>query len=383
MPCRGSTRKSDSKRRKMAMTKLLYITNGINGAAGLERVLSIKANALASMGYDVHIAVLNDGGVNPVYPFSAQITIHSIRYFGSFYRATRMYLSAIRKLVQSVKPDVISVCDDGFKAFLLPHFIDFRCPVVYERHVSKIVDLGPTPGALKALLVQMKYKIMNRLATKFDRFVLLTEANREEWHLRRITVIPNPLPFFPESPAALDQKVVIAIGRHAYVKGYDRLLEVWKCVLQEHPDWQLHIYGKIEPTLRLAQLAEKLQINQAVHFLPPVQNIEDKLRNASVLAFTSRGEGFGMVLIEAMACGVPVVSFDVPYGPKEILATGRAGFLIPEGDCELMARRLSELITSKSLREKMGAAGRQEAVRYQTDAVIAQWHSLFNSLLYK
>ena len=120
--------------------KLLYITNGISAPGGLERVLSIKASYLVDMlDYEVHIITLNDAHNPLFYSFSSKISFHDIPYSGNALQCFWGYVCGIRRIVKFVNPDIISVCDDGLKGFFVPLFLETKSPIIYERHVSKLI----------------------------------------------------------------------------------------------------------------------------------------------------------------------------------------------------------------------------------------------------
>ena len=187
---------------------------------------------------------------------------------------------------------------------------------------------------------------------KYDRFVVLTVESIAEWKINNTIVIPNPLWFTCEKPSSLKSKKVIAAGRHTYEKGFDRMLLIWKKVVAKHPDWQLEIYGKSSESNDLKVLAEKLNISNTVVFQELVQAIDKKYVEASFYLTTSRFEGFGMVLIEAMASGLPCVAYDCPCGPRGILTQNEDGFLIENGNEEEYVKAVETLIKNETLRSK-------------------------------
>jgi len=361
--------------------KLLYITNGIKGAAGLERVLSIKANYLSDiLGYEVHIIMLNNNNAKLFFEFSSKIILHDVLVYGNPFQYIRKYISGIKATVNKINPDVICVCDDGLKGFFIPKLIFNKRPIIYERHVSKVIELGINPSFIKKLKISIKFLMMNYLSRSFDVFILLTKDTISEWNIKNSKVIPNPLSFFSIDSALLDNKKVIAVGKQGTQKGYDILLQSWKIVQENHPDWELSIYGKLDPKSNLVSLSKQLNIENSVHFYEPVKNIEEKYLESSIFAFSSRFEGFGMVLIEAMACGVPCVSFDCPFGPSSIIKDNEDGFLVANGDADAFAEKLMVLIQNKDKRKLMGETAKENVKRYLTETIMPQWDKLFKEL---
>ncbi len=363
--------------------RLLYITNQICGSGGLERVLSIKASYLADqLGYEVHIVTLNQGDAPLFYTFSKKLIYHDISLQGKFISYSYRYAKRLNQLIKKVAPDVISVCDDGLKGLLLPLVLDKNIPKIYERHVPKNIEIDITKSKLvqkfKELFV---FRLMDFGARKYDKFIVLTKGNVLDWGCSNVITIPNPLPFVTSNYSSLKNKRVLVVGRHAEYKGYENLLVIWEKLSKSFPDWTLDIYGKFDNSRRYIKLAKVLKIEETVNFFQPVKNIEDIFHSASVYAMTSRFEGFGMVLIEAMAYGVPCVSFDCPYGPNDIIENNEDGFLIEPDDLEQFYEKLSLLMNDYDLRLKMGRKAREKALIYSIDNIMPLWDILFKQLV--
>lgn len=361
--------------------KLLYITNGINGSGGLERVLSIKASVLAEQyNYEIVILVLNNSHLNPFYTFSSRIKLMSFPVGGNPLRYLFMYKQGIQKVVDSFNPDIISVCDDGLKGFLIPKIIKTEARIIYERHVSKLIELqAKKKSGLQKLLARGKWALMEQLASSFSKFIVLTKGNLKEWStLSNVMVIPNPLSFYPKESSSLQNKVVICVGKISFQKGQDLLVKAWEQVHKKHPDWQLELYGKVNDEQLLAGVdLEALNIR---HFLPE-KNIEERYIDSSIYVMSSRFEGFGMVLIEAMACGLPCVSFDCDYGPSDVITNNKDGYIVANGDINDLAEHICKLIDNYHLRAEMGHNARQSAKQFLPMKIVEQWDALFRSLV--
>lgn len=357
--------------------KLLYITNAINGSGGLERVLSVKASYFAdTLGYKVTIAVLNDQHLQPFYTFSDKITFISASVGGNPVSYIRQYKKAIRSFVTTAVPDIILVCDDGLKAFFTPAILKTKIPVIYERHVSKLIELPPRAVWKQKLMTRLKWSLMNRLAAKFDAFIVLTRGNVNEWqHLQNVRVIANPVPFEPVDRADLSRKKIICVGKVSYQKGQDMLARVWKELTERFPDWELHNFGKEDDHVLTRQ---ELPRNMFLH--PPDRHIQQQYLNAGIYVLPSRYEGFGMVLIEAMAFGLPCVAFDCNYGPADIIRHEQNGLLVPQQDEKALAAELARLMNDEALRCRLAATALEDVTQYRVEAIAVTWKALFEQL---
>lgn len=356
--------------------KLLYVTNSINGDGGLERVLSIKASYLAEhYKYDVSILSLNNNDKPTFFCFSDKIQFVNIKVGGNALNYIWTYIRGIQKQVDLIKPDIICVCDDGLKSFFIPKFLKTKVPIIYERHAS--IELNQNNSIKSKLTI----KTMRYLGRYFNSFVVLSQSNAIEWNLENVCVINNPLSFYSQVSAQLAAQKVIVVGSHSYNKGYDLLLSVWEKVFEQHPKWKLTIYGRVDLNKTFVKQAENLKCKSSVYFYSPTHDIKNKYLESSIFVLPSRTEGFGMVLIEAMACGLPSVSFDCPSGPRDIISHLEDGFLIDNGNTNKMAEAIIKLIQEVELRKKMGAKAKNNVKKYHPQNILNQWDDLFKGLL--
>jgi glycosyltransferase involved in cell wall biosynthesis len=219
-----------------------------------------------------------------------------------------------------------------------------------------------------------------------DALVVLTEDDRRDYSAALagsstvVERIPNALPALGGGVSDLDEPVVVAAGRLTGQKGFDLLIRAFAEVARSEPSWKLRIYGEGHKREDLAELIASLGIEERVSLMGATDQIGEELARGSVFALSSRFEGFGMVIVEAMSKGLPVVSFDCPRGPAEIIADGVDGVLVPNGDVEAFASALLAMIGDPAARRRMGAAGLEKSRLYGMDAVGARWDSLLGRL---
>lgn len=360
---------------------LLYITNGVNGVGGLERVLSVKTKLFADNNYDVHILGLNNTDVNFFYEFSEKISFHDIIVKGNPIMYIFNYISGINKKIKEIDPDIIIVCDDGLKAFVTPFFIK-KIPIIYERHVSNNIFFNNNQSGISRQLSKMKIFFMKFLSKYFDAFVVLNKGNMSEWSYKKnIRVIENILPFFPEKTAVLENKIVIAVGKQSYQKNYERMIDIWKQIVEEFPDWKLYIYGKKDERLNLQSIIDKYNLQDNIVLKSPAKDIEQRYLESSIFMMTSRYEGQPMVLIEAMSCGIPSVTFDFNHGPREMITDGYDGFVVDYADDTSFINKIRELVVDKELRKVVGLNARKTSENYSGQKIFKKWNNLFNEFI--
>ncbi len=350
--------------------KLLYITNGINGIGGLERVLSIKASYFAErFGYEVHIITLNESNTKSFYSFSEKINFHRVFTNGGGIKYLTSYIREINKVTSTVKPDIILVCDDGLKGLYVPLWIKKgKAVLIYERHASMRLN----NSKFQSLLMKLGGLL-------YDKVVVLTQYNLSEWLGNNQIVIPNPISFLPQEKATLKEKRIICVGSISYNKGYDLLIEAWNRIAKDCSGWQIDIFGRGD-TYRYQRMIDAYHLQDSIHFCGPTNQVQQEMLHSSFLVLPSRSEGFGMVLIEAMACGLPCVAFDCPCGPRDIIQNGKNGILVPPENIELLSKEIRKMISSPEKLKEMSIFAKQSVAKYEIHTIALLWENLFITL---
>lgn len=223
---------------------------------------------------------------------------------------------------------------------------------------------------------------------RLDGFAAVSEADAARWRAAlpdaapvRVAAIPNAVPRPPVTPSTCEDPVVVAAGRFIPVKRYDRLIRAFARVAARRPGWELRLYGRGRKEERYRELIDRLGVGDRVRLMGAVTPIEPEWAKGAIAAVSSDEESFGMTIVEAMRCGVPVVSTDCPHGPGEIISHGENGLLVPlEDGVRGLARALLRLIDDPDRRRRMGAAALRDAARYDPSVVAARYEEWFAEL---
>jgi len=376
--------------------KIVYCTPSLYMAGGVERVLTLKANYFAdNYGYDVTIITTDGEDKNCFFPLSEKVKVINLgihfedMWHRSFLKRLFMYLPKERQFkrlltaeLNRIKPDIaISV---------LRREINFLTEIqdgskkIGEIHINRAHYRNFTPNRtnpFKALFAKYwMHGLVNKLK-KLDRFVVLTEYDRQAWQeIPRVDVIPNPLPFYPDLSQVTRHKRIISIGRYFDEKGYDMLLNVWAIVEKQCDDWELDIYGDGNKSY-YERMTVSLNLDKTrCRLNDSISDVEKEYLDSSLFICTSRFEGFGMGIIEAMACGLPVVAFDCLWGPRSIISDGEDGLLVENGNIKKMAETILSLMNHPEKISEMGKNARKNVQRFNIDTIAKKWKRLFDSL---
>ena len=368
---------------------IIYITDAFAVWGGMERVLADKMNSLAGQyGWEVTLLTTNQGEHPLTYDLHTNIRhidldirMHQqYKYHGiQKVRKRRMLRNTLkerlRQTLVEIKPDVLVCVKLDYVSVLAE--LKGDTPLVVESHTLCHSEKMDEVGLLRRLYVRS----LKRSIRKADAVVALTEGDANDWkaYNDNVHVIPNVVNLNDSgSYSSCEQKSVIYVGRFSKQKDIDSLLRIWAIIHQQYQDWRLDIYGEGE--LKEHYLSRIHLMDANIHVYEPTANIMEVYREHSILLLTSLYEPFGLVLPEAMSCGLPVVAFDCPYGPADIITDGVDGYLTSDRNIELFAQRVAQLISDYDLRVQMGKAAVISSQRYQASRIMPQWIQLFEQL---
>lgn len=362
--------------------KILYCISGLDNAGGTESVVLRKANYLADhTGHEIHILVCGKERRRSFFPVSPKIRIHDlgVHSYNGFH-----FLTARRKMLpflQELRPD-ICISTAGKELFILAGLKDGSrkiCEFHFARNRMQMRHRGKFLGGIRSLRYRRRFE---KAIVAMDAFVVLTKEDQKAWQeiLPSTLQIYNPCPETSGGTAPLKAKRCLAIGRLEDQKNYPDMIRAWAEVNRRHPEWSLDIFGSGCQAELIGKLIRKAGLEDKVRLMGTTQDIPRELLTHSCLLLTSRYEGFGLVLVEAAAHGVPAVSYRCQSGPSEIIADGVSGFLVEPGDITGFADRICRIIEDDALRESMGAKGREMAERFRIETVMEEWERLFRTL---
>jgi len=377
--------------------RIVYCTPALYLAGGMERVITIKANYFAEhYNYDVTIVITDGKGKEPFYSLSKKINVINLdinfeelwnqpfhKKIILYLKKQRLYKRKLSDCLMKLHPDItismlrreinfLTSLHDGSKKIGEIHInkAHFR---TYEEHESNFIKNCFSRYWRHSLVANLK---------RLDRFVVLTEEDKKAWsELSNVEVIPNPLSFTPTFFNNLSNKRIIAVGRYCHEKGYDHLLRAWATIQDRCEGWRLDIYGDGDRST-YEEFIDKFNIDRnRCKLNSTTKEIQKEFGRSALAVCSSRFEGFGLAIIEAMACGVPVVSFDCPWGPRSIIHDGSDGILVENGNVNKLAEAIDKTIHDNELRIKMSNNAKISAQRFCIEAIAEKWKNLFENII--
>ena len=376
--------------------KIYYIYTALVTKGGADRVIAEKANWLAENGHEVAIVTDTQMGREPVFPLSPKVWLIDLaidfsKEYGHgflmriymYYKLMHQYRKKMTEVLMQNHPDIVITTLGRDISFITK--IKDGSRKIGEAHTTKNFirnfHLLEQRNIIFRYLTKYFRWNMDRKVSQLDALVVLTSQDQHDWGNKiPVYVIPNSYPFYPDIPSTCDNKQAIIVGRYNSAKGYNYLVDAWKLVHQKHPDWIINIFGsgEYENDIRRRIFDEGLQ--DVIVMNSPTDHIMEEYLKSSIYVMSSVFEGFAMVLLEAMACGLPCVSFDCPYGPRNVITDGEDGILVEYLNSHALADNICRLIENKDLRKAMGNKGRRNVLRFSRETIMPQWVKLFESV---
>lgn len=344
--------------------KICFIIHDLASVGGTTRVAVEICNGLGK----VHEVSIISREVNQKNAFELQPYVKDIKIKGGGFA----FVYAVKNMLQNIKPDLLVI-----------HTMSRLTPLMLMVGIkaNQIWSVEHISFEFHSSI----YKLMRRLLYKrLDKVITLTCHDAQNYigniH-HNIEIIKNPcsLPI-KELSGASQSKIIISVGRLTYQKGYDILIDAWNKVEKKHPDWQLFIYGEGEEKKNLAKKIEYLGLSR-VYLKGLSCNIIGIYDIAAFYVMSSRNEGLPVVLIEAQSRGLPIVSFDCPSGPDEIVSSGKDGYLVKNGDALALAEKINNLIEDKEIRTQFSQQALISAQRFHKDIVLEKWFDLIQKVV--
>lgn len=379
--------------------KVTYIYTALVTKGGADRVITNKANWLAEHGYDVMIVTDTQMGRAPVYPLSDKVKLHdlaidfSLEYGHSllvrawwYFKLMHKYRMKLTELLVNRKSDVVITT--------LGRDLDFITQIkdgsvkIGESHIARYFSrnfhLLEQKGGINKIIAKIWRHKQERDVSRLDALVLLTKEDANSWEgVTKTFVIPNPTPFYPKESSTCESHKAICVGRLNEQKGYEYLIDAWAIVSKRYPDWILNAYGSGEIKEDLQSRIDERGISEKLILNEPTSQIIEKYLESSLYIMSSRYEGFPMVLLEAMSCGLPCVSFNCPNGAKDLIENGKNGFLVDYLNVNELAEAICLLIDKESLRRQFGQKAKEDVQKYLPDSIMMLWVDLFESICKK
>lgn len=375
--------------------RIMFFIPLLSTKGGQERTLTDKANFLVESGHDIMFVTYEHEG-SLAYPLASAVkhvdmnchffTLYKYPIYRRWLEALklkRIFRQKMKGVFSRFRPDVIVITIPNTENLIWDVIkVAAGIPVIIESHLAQgyqVIRRGITEKWL--------YYLYNpvRAVKKADLLITLTEGDAACWRklgVKNVKVIPNPVTYYPNQIAEA-KKVdgrIICVGRLTHQKRFDRLIDAFSLLAVNNPDWHVEIYGAGEELERLQAQLLDCKLSERIHLLPPTSDIYTEYQRSQFFVLSSDFEGFGLVIAEAMACALPVIVTDCPFGPSEIVEDGVTG-LLSKMDVQDLATKMEWMMTHPAERKLMGQKAYMAVARYQKNKVIPEWERAYMNVI--
>lgn len=380
--------------------KIRYLLLNAYTVGGTVRTVISQANAMAAAGHDVEIVSVWRQRETPAFSIDRGVRLHALIDASAAVPGWRRRMEALTMRGASRLVPNSEVRYDRFNRLTDRRVVRFLQSLeggvlVTTRPALNLLAAQYAPPGVVTVgqehmhLARHKPGLVQAIQATYPRLdavSVLTESDARAYRSAlgetrvRIARIPNALAGTLHERSSLERPLVVAAGRLVKSKGFDQLIEAFAAVAAVHPDWRLRIFGSGTEREALRKLIHARHLYNHVYLMGATTQLDHELAKASMFVLSSRHEGFGMVLAEAMSHGVPVISYDCPQGPKEIISEGEDGLLVPPQNISALSSAINSLIEDEGKRNCMGEKAAESARRYDMDHILPQWEELFMEL---
>ena len=360
--------------------KIVYLLQSVVMHGGIQKVTIDKANYIAQYWkWQVYIVSNISDSTQCIYQSDSSIKFIKLFNNENLNIPQLKLAEKYRNLIKEINPDLVVISLDLLQHILFRLFTPKQIPIVKENHVSYNAVMENFKGKRGKLnkVISFFYK---KSLMSYDKVVVLTKRDRELWGIKNCVTINNFIPskfVNTQNNTIKYQSFAVSAGRLNKLKGFDELIQIWKQVVENNPNLTLRIYGEGNDRNNLELLINKLELSSKVFLMGATNEMSEKYQESKVVLLASQSEGFSLILAEANACGIPCIAYDCPNGPGEIIEDGKNGFLIPMGNRDLFAKRVTQLSENEILYQSMSENSLEQSKRFNVDFIMEKWRNLF------